>query len=88
MVCSISRAISARNDPYDIPEETFVLSAMRMMFLTFSALILIDMYLTGFQTVHRFLYIPAAAAAFAGITGICPGYRVFSDPGFKGQLPG
>jgi hypothetical protein len=64
------------------------MSGVSRVFLTFSALILIGMYLTGFQTAHWFLYIPSAAAAFAGITGICPGYRVFSAPGFKGQLPG
>lgn len=64
------------------------MSAMRMVFLSFAALILIGMYLTGFGTAHWFLYIPAAAAAFAGITGICPGYRVFSALGFKGQMPG
>ena len=70
----------------DNPEETSALSAMRMVFLTFSALILIGRYLTGFQAAHWFPYIPAAAA-FAGITGICPGYRVSGAPGFKGQLP-
>lgn len=64
------------------------MSAMRMVFLSFSALILIGMYLTGFQAAHWFLYIPAAAAGFAGITGICPGYRVFNALGFKGQMPG
>ena len=64
------------------------MSAMRMVFLTFSVLILIGMYLTGFQAAHGFLYIPAAAAAFAGITGICPAYRVFCALGFNGQLPG
>ena len=31
------------------------MSAMRMVFITFSALILIGMYLTGFQTAHWFL---------------------------------
>jgi hypothetical protein len=58
---------------------------MRIMFPTFSALILIAMHLTGFQTAHWFLNVPAAAAAFAGIW---PGYRVFSALGLKGQLPG
>ena len=64
------------------------MSARRMVFLSFSALILIGMYLTGFQSALWFLYFPAAAAAFAGITGICPGYRVFNPLGFKGQMPG
>ncbi|MEN8108123.1 MAG: DUF2892 domain-containing protein [Pseudomonadota bacterium] len=64
------------------------MSAMRMVFLTFAALILVGIWLTGFGSAHWFLYVPAAAAAFAGITGICPGYTVFSKLGFRGQLPG
>lgn len=64
------------------------MSAMRMVFLAFAALILVGIWLTGFNTAHWFLYLPAAAAAFAGITGICPGYMVFSKLGFRGQLPG
>jgi|GEM_PF-5750601 hypothetical protein len=63
------------------------MSAMRMVFVTFFALILIGMYLTGFQTAHWFLYIPAAAAAFAGITGICPGPGV-QRPGLQGTAAG
>jgi len=37
--------------------------------------------------VHWVLYVPVAALAFAGITGICPGYLIFRKLGFKG-MPG
>jgi hypothetical protein len=42
-------------------------------------------WLSGFGNVHWFLYVPVAALAFAGITGICPGYLLFQKLGFKGQ---
>ena len=64
------------------------MSAIRMLFLMVAALILIGIWLTGFNVVHWFLYIPAAALAFAGITGICPGYIIFQKMGFKGQSMG
>ena len=43
------------------------MSAIRMLFLMVAALILIGIWLTGFNVVHWFLYIPVAALAFAGI---------------------
>ena len=64
------------------------MSAMRMVFLTLAALILLGIWLTGVNTVHWVLYLPVAALAFAGITGICPGYLLFHKIGFKGQMPG
>ncbi len=64
------------------------MSAIRMLFLMVSALILVGIWLTGFDVAHWFLYIPAAALAFAGITGICPGYLIFQKMGFKGQSLG
>ena len=45
---------------------------MRIWFVFFSILIWIGIYLTGFEIVHWFLYIPAAALIFAAVTGICP----------------
>jgi len=59
------------------------MSAQRMLFLTVAALILIGIWLTGFAQVHWFLYLPAAALAFAGITGICPGLMLYRKLGFK-----
>lgn len=61
------------------------MSAIRMLFLTVSATLLIGIWLTGFQNVHWFLYLPVVALTFAGITGICPGYLLFQKIGFKGQ---
>jgi len=60
------------------------MSAMRMLFLTISALTLVGIWLTGFSVVHWVLYLPVAFLAFAGITGICPGYLLWKKLGFKG----
>ena len=59
-----------------------------MVFLTIAALILLGIWLTGFNNVQWVLYLPLAALVFAGATGICPGYRIFSKLGFRGQMPG
>jgi hypothetical protein len=56
-----------------------------MLFLMIAGLILLGIWLTGFNVVHWVLYIPVAALVFAGITGICPGYLIFKKLGFKGQ---
>jgi len=61
------------------------MSAIRMLLLTVSTTLLIGIWLTGFQNVHWFLYLPVIALMFAGITGICPGYLLFQKLGFKGQ---
>lgn len=47
--------------------------SMRLFFLIFSAIIFLGIYLTGFSNVHWFMYVPAAFALFAAVTGICPG---------------
>lgn len=64
------------------------MSAIRMVFLFTAALMLLGIWLTGFNTVHWVLYLPVVVLSFAGITGICPGYMVFKKLGFKGQMPG
>jgi hypothetical protein len=46
-------------------------------------LIWIGLYLTGFGNFHWLLYVPAAATAFAGITGVCPGLMLYQKLGFK-----
>ena len=63
------------------------MSAIRMLFLMVAALTMLGIWLTGFGVVHWVLYLPVAALAFAGITGICPGYMMFKKIGFKGQIP-
>ena len=64
------------------------MSAIRMLFLTMAGLILLGIWLTGFNVVHWLLYIPVAALIFAGVTGICPGYIIMQKLGFKGQTIG
>ncbi len=64
------------------------MSAIRMLFIVMAVLIGVGIWLTGYQNVHWFLYLPPAALLFAGITGICPGYMVFKKIGFKGQDSG
>jgi len=60
------------------------MSAYQMLFLSTSAFIFLGIWLTGFNVVHWLLYIPPVALAFAGITGICPGYHFWKKLGFKG----
>lgn len=64
------------------------MSAIRMLFITTAVVISVGIWLTGFDNVHWFLYIPPAALLFAGATGICPGYIIFTKLGFKGQDSG
>ncbi len=61
------------------------MSAIRMLFLMIAGLILLGIWLTGFNVVHWVLYIPVAALVFAAVTGICPGYLIFKKLGFKGS---
>lgn len=48
-------------------------SALRAQFITTALFLFIGIWLTGFNKVHWFLYVPVIALTFAGITGICPG---------------
>jgi len=59
------------------------MTAQRMLFMTMAVLISVGIYLSGYQTVHWFLYIPVAALAFAAVTGVCPGLMLFKKLGFK-----
>lgn len=59
------------------------MTAQRMLFLTMAILIALGIYLSGYQTVHWVLYIPAAALFFAAITGVCPGLMLYKKLGFK-----
>jgi len=64
------------------------MSAIRALFIFMAVFIAAGIWLTGWQNVHWLLYIPPAALLFAGVTGICPGYIIFSKLGFKGLGPG
>jgi len=48
-------------------------AAFRFFVFALACLILLGIYLTGFNVVHWVLYLPVAFLAFAAITGICPG---------------
>lgn len=45
----------------------------RFFLLVMAALIWAGIWLTGFETVHWLLYLPAVFFVFAAVTGICPG---------------
>jgi len=59
------------------------MTAWRMQFLTTAVIILIGIWLTGFDRVHWFLYIPVAALAIAAFTGKCMGLEMWKRLGFK-----
>ncbi len=59
------------------------MTAMRMTQLTIAAIILVGIWLTGFNNVHWLLYVPAAMLAFAGAVGFCPGAAFWAKLGFK-----
>jgi hypothetical protein len=46
-------------------------------------IVFIGIWLTGFEKVHWFLYVPVVALTFAGITGICPGLMFWKKVGLK-----
>jgi hypothetical protein len=51
-------------------------NALRMTFLIIGLMVLLGIWLTGFNVVHWLLYVPTAFLIFAGLTGICPGLIV------------
>jgi hypothetical protein len=58
-------------------------SAQRVHFISVSLIVFIGIWLTGFDKVHWFLYVPVISLAFAGITGICPGLIFWEKVGLK-----
>ena len=58
-------------------------SAQRVHFVSIALLIFIGIWLTGFNRVHWFLYVPVIGLTFAGIAGICPGLMFWRKVGFK-----
>ena len=58
-------------------------SALRVQFFTVALLVFIGIWLTGFEKVHWFLYVPVVALVFAAITGICPGLIFWKKVGLK-----
>jgi hypothetical protein len=61
-------------------------SAMRFFFLVIGSVILLGIWLTGFNTVHWLLYVPVVFFYFAAVSGICPGLA-FSGMLFPAKAP-
>lgn len=47
--------------------------AIRIFLFLLAAMIMVGIWLTGFETVHWFSYVIPAFLLFAAATGICPG---------------
>ena len=59
------------------------MTAQRVFFLILALVIYLGIYLTGYDNVHWFAYVPVAALLFAFITGICPGLKLLKAIGLK-----
>ena len=59
------------------------MKALNMQFFTIALLFLVGIWLTGFEKVHWFMYVPIVVLIFAGITGICPGLIFWKKIGLK-----
>jgi hypothetical protein len=56
-----------------------------MLFLSVAGVVLLGIWLTGFDKAHWVLYLPVAFFTFAGVTGICPGLIIWNKLGFKNE---
>jgi hypothetical protein len=54
-----------------------------MQFISVAIVVFIGIFLTGFDKVHWFLYVPVVLLLFAGLTGICPGLLFWKKMGLK-----
>ncbi len=61
-------------------------AAMRFFLLVVGSVMLLGIWLTGFNTVHWLLYVPVVFFYFAAVTGICPGLA-FSGMLFPAKAP-
>ena len=62
-------------------------SAMRFFFFVIGSVLLLGIWLTGFNIAHWLLYVPVVFFYFAAVSGICPGIA-FSNMLFTGKAPG
>ncbi|HHJ35383.1 MAG TPA: DUF2892 domain-containing protein [Gammaproteobacteria bacterium] len=53
--------------------------SMKAFFLLVGLLMWTGIWLTGFDTVHWLLYLPAIFFLFSALTGICPGMILFQE---------
>ena len=54
-------------------QEYKISKSMRFFFSIVSVILWLTIYLTGFNTIHWLIYIPAVFFVFAAVSGICPG---------------
>ncbi len=59
------------------------MSALRMHYFFLALIIFIGIWLTGFNKVHWFLYVPVAFLVFSGATGISLGLKLWRLLGLK-----
>jgi hypothetical protein len=59
------------------------MTAMRMWVLNTAVVVLIGIWLTGFDKVHWVLYLPVVALTFAAATGFCPVLIIWAKLGFS-----
>lgn len=62
------------------------MTANRMLYLSFAAILLAGIGLTGFDRVHWLLYVPVVFAGFAGATGFCVNLWLWRKLGFEERL--
>lgn len=62
------------------------MTANRMLYLSFAAIMFVGVWLTGFDRVHWLLYVPIAFASFAGLSGFCVNLWFWQKLGFPEQL--
>ena len=48
-------------------------AAARLFFFLSGSILWLGIALSGFEAVHRLLYLPAIAVVLAALTGFCPG---------------
>ena len=54
-------------------------ASMKAFFLFVGIVLWTGIWLTGFQTAHWLLYIPATFFLISAVTGICPGMLLFKE---------
>lgn len=48
-------------------------NTVRLFFINVASVVMLDLWLTGFEVVHWFAYVLPAALLIAAIFGFCPG---------------
>ena len=61
------------------------MSALRMVFLSEAGMVLLGIWLTGFDKAHWILYLMVAGLSFAGVTGICPSLLFWKKMDFRNE---